>query len=344
MERILREEMTHPSSRLNISTKELIAMRDLRKDTNTYLPSDKGGEFTYIETTRYNELALEHLNDPEIYESVNADNTQLVHRKLEELWKKICKDRKLPPSLESRLSTAICSTQRFYFLIKTHKQPIGVRPIVSNCGGPFEKICWFIHCILLPLLKEVPAHLSNSQEALERLHSVNQPLPTSTSVFSLDVVSLYTNVPINEAIDTACHYVQHYNINTCGLAVQDLRDLLSIILHNNIFIFNNMLFRQKSGLAMGSRIAPVLAIIVLDKLEKSYLRVGLQSDPFLYIRYVDDTLVLALGDTAGTLLKERLNNLHPSIKFTLELPDEDGFVPFLDLKIAVKCGYIHNKF
>ena len=62
------------------------------------------------------------------------------------------------------------------------------------------------------------------------------------------------------------------------------------------------------------------------------------------MRYVDDTLKLAIGSTAGTSLKDRLNTIHPTIKFTLELPDTDGFVPFLDLQIAIQNGHIHNRY
>jgi uncharacterized protein (UPF0335 family) len=51
-----------------------------------------------------------------------------------------------------------------------------------------------------------------------------------------------------------------------------------------------------------------------------------------------------LGTNAGIELRNRLNSLHPSIKFTLELPGTDGFVPFLDLQIAIKSGHIHNRF
>ena len=35
-------------------------------------------------------------------------------------------------------------TQRMYFLKKLHKNPHGIRPIVSGCSGPTERISSFI--------------------------------------------------------------------------------------------------------------------------------------------------------------------------------------------------------
>ena len=58
--------------------------------------------------------------------------------------------------------------------------------------------------------------------------------------------------------------------------------------------------------------------------------------PDLYKRYVDDTLAkMPSGDAASEFLNT-LNGLHPSMKFTMELP-VSGRIPFIGIEI-IKCG------
>jgi hypothetical protein len=60
------------------------------------------------------------------------------------------------------------------------------------------------------MLKEAPAHLENSMELIEDLYSRDRttnlkfPYP-----FSLDVIALYTSVPIHEAIKDAIDRIKN---------------------------------------------------------------------------------------------------------------------------------------
>ena len=95
---------------------------------------------------------------------------------------------------------------------------------------------------------------------------------------------------------------------------------------------------------MGSRIAPVLAILFMDSLERRHLYYGLDSDPLLYLRYVDDTIILVKDLENAHNLCQRLNSIHPMIKFTMDVPNEDGFVPFLDIQVRVRSGTVQYKY
>lgn len=46
-------------------------------------------------------------------------------------------------------------TQQLYFLKKIHKNPIAVRPIVSGCGGPTERISQLIDLHLKPHVPKI---------------------------------------------------------------------------------------------------------------------------------------------------------------------------------------------
>ena len=113
---------------------------------------------------------------------------------------------------------------RFYQLNKTHKTgpDIKTRPIVSNING--TTILWLLANALKPMLKNVPAHLENSLEFIKCIQAgdltTNKTLPYPCS---LNVVSLYTTIPIQEAITDATDRIQDPILH---LSKQDVSKLL----------------------------------------------------------------------------------------------------------------------
>lgn len=101
-------------------------------------------------------------------------------------------------------------------------------------------------------------------------------------------------------------------------------------------MFNNAFYAQKSGLAMGSPLSPLLAEIFMDHLERKLFKM---SSPVLekvlfWFRYVDDCLAFFSGTGRQLdMLLGVLNGLHPNIKFTVEV-ENNGSINFLDLTIS----------
>ena len=80
---------------------------------------------------------------------------------------------------------------------------------------------------------------------------------------TLDVSSLYTNIPQTEGIDVICrHYENHYEHNL-PIPTNDLRELLRLILEENSFKFNERHFIQTHGVAMGTKTAVAVALLNL---------------------------------------------------------------------------------
>ena len=98
------------------------------------------------------------------------------------------------------------------------------------------------------------------------------------------------------------------------------------------FSINGQLFKQTDGVAMGSPLGPTLANIFMTAFEDEIVRKLIDSDVIkFYVRYVDDTLIVAKPSDFKTIL-ETFNTFHPQIQFTLEeFPDNN--VHFLDLLI-----------
>ena len=66
-------------------------------------------------------------------------------------------------------------------------------------------------------------------------------IPDNLILATLDVSSLYTNIPQEEGIDIVCRYYDHYE-QKLPIPTHDLRELMRPILEENSFtaLFNNM--------------------------------------------------------------------------------------------------------
>ena len=107
------------------------------------------------------------------------------------------------------------------------------------------------------------------------------------------------------------------------------------------FMFNNKIYDQIDGVAMGSPLAHVLAIVFMCKFEEDAFSSFIGISPSFYRRYVDDSFLIFDRKESVKPFFDYLNSLHPNIKFTKEEENnEHDFFPFLDIKIK-RCS---NKF
>jgi hypothetical protein len=98
-------------------------------------------------------------------------------------------------------------------------------------------------------------------------------------LISFDVVSLFTKIPLNEAIQVIKE-------------VADLQTarLVEVCLKSTFFSFQGEFFEQTSGVAMGSPLSPIVANLYMEKFEKNSLETY-PLKPSRWKRYVDDTNV-----------------------------------------------------
>ena len=97
------------------------------------------------------------------------------------------------------------------------------------------------------------------------------------------------------------------------------------------FSYNNKLYKQIDGVSMGSSLGPVLANIIMTELEKIVVSDLINSGLIkFYIRYVDDTLLLAKDDIDNIV--QQFNAFDDNLKFTID-KFTDNNVHFLDIKI-----------
>ena len=110
---------------------------------------------------------------------------------------------------------------------------------------------------------------------------------------SLDVESLFTNIPLDETIDI-CVNQFFENTNTVeGFTKSELKQLLCLATKESYFIFNDLIFKQFDDVVMGSPYGLSLASAFLSYHEKNWLNNCPQGfKPVFYRLYVDDIFML----------------------------------------------------
>ena len=317
----------------NLGADEWRAIRSLRANRNIVVnKSDKGSEVVVSDMDHYIVEGVVHLSDVETYVPVGEDPTPAIAAEVTAFAKEL-----LAAGYVDEIESTFIQppnpvrTPVFYHLWKTHKVPLSIRPIVSGCSGPTANLSTFLDFFLKGKLREVPAHIKDTDDFVRDLTRL-PPLPEDTILVTADVKSLYTMIPQDEGIEALlkCSDFLPFPPHLTKTA-------LSLVLKKNVFRFNQQMYHQKTGVAMGSPISPTLAIVFMDSLETPFLA-SRPLKPLLYRRYIDDVFFLwTWGEDTLVQFLAALDNMHPSIKFTWVYSKET--VNFLDLTIFKPRGF-----
>ena len=107
-------------------------------------------------------------------------------------------------------------------------------------------------------------------------------------------------------------------------------ELMNIATTSVEFSFNNKMYKQIDGVAMGSPLGPALAnIFVGHQEEKLFID---NNQPLIYFRYVDDTFAMVEDEFNCNRFFKQLNLLHHSFTFIHE-KEVNGKLPFLDVLV-----------
>jgi len=87
---------------------------------------------------------------------------------------------------------------RAYGLPKTHKEGHPLRIIISSSGSPLHNLAEFLHKILVNSLPLASSHIKNSRQVVKNLSKLH--IPDEYYLASFDMVSMFTNIPIDLAL------------------------------------------------------------------------------------------------------------------------------------------------
>jgi len=142
---------------------------------------------------------------------------------------------------------------------------------------------------------------------------------------TMDVSSLYTNIPHDEGIEAKVNFFSKDRIGRLTPAV--LKSLLEAVLKNKNFQFQGKNYLQTGGTAMGSKVAPSYANLFMADLEANMLA-GAPFLPDAYYRYIDDIFIFNKTEQKVQDWASYCNQFHHSIKFIMETSTKE--VAFLD--------------
>ena len=107
----------------------------------------------------------------------------------------------------------------------------------------------------------------------------------------LDVDSLFTNIPLEETINFWTNLLYNSDDVIEGINKSEFKNVLSLTTHQLHFISNDVLYKQKDGVAMGSLLGPAMANVFLSFYEIKWLeQCPKELKPVFNRRYVDDIL------------------------------------------------------
>ncbi|BHF83400.1 hypothetical protein SprV_0902654200 [Sparganum proliferum] len=204
------------------------------------------------------------------------------------------------------------ATARFYGPPKVYKANVPLRPIVSLRGTPTYGLAKWVFGRLKFLAEGSPTTVASANQFLERIKHLK--LEPDESMVSFDVVSLFTSIPQQLAIDVVDQLLaERYEERDRPLKPEHLLELL---------------YEQIKGTPMGSPLSGLIAEVVLQQIKHL---VFTKYQPKFWARYVDDTFVV-FKTTDIEHLKELLNSVDPDIQFTMEA-ETNNQLPFLDVLV-----------
>lgn len=304
-----------------------MALNDLKKNDNIIVTkADKGNKLVILDKVTYLEKASHLLSDISTYEEISHNPLKPTQRIFNDKLKSILKDF---PDLVNKFKSFLPRLAQFYGLPKVHKLNCPLRPIVSNVEYITYKLSKWLSCELKTLVGKISgSHIINSSDFIDKIRSVNF---SHRNVVSFDVVSLFTNVPL----DTTLSWLEEFLVNTDFTFTIPFDILKKLILLQNdlvYFEFNGKYYRQKFGLSMGAPLSPTLACIFMELFEKKFILP--QFPGMLWLRYVDDVFAVFSADLEPHIILDYINSLIPSIKFTIENPVSSS-LPFLDVLVRI---------
>ena len=271
------------------------------------------------------------LNDATTYRVSKFEYTCTFEREANSIISNLVKKKQISETTGKLLKTYNAIVPRAYALPKTHKETLSWRIIVSSIGGPTYKLSSFLAKILSKIVGKSRYHTIDSWQFCKEVRRFQIP-DESMRLISLDVISLFTNVPTDLALEVLYlrwnEIKQHTSINR-----DEFLQAVKFVLEANVFSFNGVFYKQIFGTAMGSPISPVIANLVMERLEM----VPLSKLPFqlsFYKRYVDDIITCIRMEDLQMLL-DTFNSFHTRLQFTCEI-EKDSCLSFLDTIVIRK--------
>ncbi len=294
-------------------------LRTLGTDTSIVIkPADKNLGLVILDRADYVNMCLTHLNNPAVYTLINDYNPKKLYAKLKQVLSKHNKlyalhtktirtnydKSKLAKSLLQLENSSTLRVPPFYCIPKLHKSlhaPIPGRPLCSSPSSLTYHSSLYLDKKLQPLLSHLSTICHSSRQVVHELST--RTFPTNNVILCADVTALYPSIPISEGIYAVQQVCNHFHYLLDELPF--LLDLLHWVLTSNYCTFDDKIYLQIQGTAMGTPVAVTFANIFLYYIETPIIQhINARDDSELYYRrYIDDILAITTTHTANFFIE-----------------------------------------
>ena len=323
---------------------ELAALTNLCKNKDIVIQkSDKGNSVVIVDKDIYIKRMENLLSDHRKFEKVTLKNDAFLNfvvnqeKHIDTIFRNLVDCNSMSKEMRKFVKPVGTRPGIMYGNCKVHKQQVDgcppFQPILLTLQTPTYNLAKFLVPILNPLTKNQYTVKDSFQFAEE----ICEQDPTLT-MGSLDVDSLFTNIPLDETIDICINQLFENTDTVEGFKKSELKQLLCLATKESYFIFNNLLYKQIDGVAMGSPLGPCLANAILSYYEKNWLNNCLQGfKPVFYRRYVDYICLLFKSNDHLKYFQNFLNSCHINTSFSMEREKENK-LSFLDVEVIREQG------
>ena len=201
--------------------------------------------------------------------------------------------------------------------------PVG-RPIISGCEGPTERISSFVDHLLQPIAQKQKSYLKDTTDFINFIEKTE--VSQNTILVSMDVTSLYTNIPQDDGITIVCEAYDKYQNNSPPIPSHYLKQILGLILkeirssstEKTISKFTERPWQRKWR-----------SLLPISSWQKSKQKCLMKAESSRKYRNVTQMTFSLYGmSIVRTLTIEQAKKFHPTIKFTAEISEKE--ITFLD--------------
>ncbi|KAI5642939.1 reverse transcriptase (RNA-dependent DNA polymerase) domain-containing protein [Phthorimaea operculella] len=328
--KVIREDIKSSSTQGDRNT-DIKTIKSIKKKIEqndlVITKADKGNTVVVTSQQEYNEKVNQFLSG-DTFVTLNKDPTAKYNKAVNDT---ILSANSIFSERDRYLKPMNPSIPRLHGYYKLHKEDAPIRPVVSYTGAPAYNLAKKANAILKKEINIEQHTVKNSIDLINKIK--DHTLPQDATLVSFDVKNLFPSIPIDECKSAISEMLIESRMEPQQII--DLQHTISVCLEQNYFTFNNTIYKQNQGLAMGSPLSPICADIYMHMFEKEILRHKVYKENIIYwFRYVDDILCVWNGpkDDINNFLTY-INSINPNIQFTVEIGGKE--LNFLDLTISI---------
>ena len=252
------------SKLMNIPREQYKALIELSKNKDIIITSpDKGSGVVILNRSDYVAKMEEILKDTTKFKKCGGQDAYEVSRKTERKVRNFLRDKVKKPGYITddeykKLYPNGSHIGVFYGVPKVHKEGIPTRPLCSAIATSTYNLGRYLVDIIRPASYNcMGTDLENTLQFVDEISSIDI---SAVTMISFDVKSLFTNVPLKKVIKVCLDRLYRRDPNIKPSVPEDvLGKLLKLCVCDNTFIFNDIIYEQIDGLAMGSSQASLMA-------------------------------------------------------------------------------------